>query len=326
MSPEFELIAKYFTRPVKNATLGVGDDCALITVSPGNELAISTDTLVSGTHFFPNADPEKLGHKALAVNLSDLAAMGALPRYVTLALTLPSIDAHWLAAFSRGFFSLADEAEVELIGGDTTRGRLAITPTTIGEVAAGQALRRSGAKAGDDIWVSGTLGGAALALRHLQGEVSLGDDLFERAALLLDKPTPRIALGRALIGVATSAIDVSDGLVADLTHICERSMLSAEIIWPEIPIFSGLLSVAELQRVDYALAGGDDYELCFTASAIMRDKLLRISADSGLILTRIGSMHTGHPRVRVCDALGGTMNVRSAGFDHFANTVQPIIK
>ena len=256
MSPEFELIAKYFTRPVKNAALGVGDDCALITVSPGHELAISTDTLISGTHFFPNADPEKLGHKALAVNLSDLAAMGALPRYVTLALTLPSIDEHWLTAFSRGFFSLADEAEVELIGGDTTRGPLAITLTAIGEAGAGQALRRSGAKAGDDIWVSGTLGGATLALKHLQGAIALSAEVFEGAALLLDKPTPRIALGRALVGVATSAIDISDGLVADLTHICERSALSAEIIWPEIPLFSGLLSVGEARKIAVAVASG----------------------------------------------------------------------
>ncbi len=322
MSPEFELIAKYFTRPVKNATLGVGDDCALITVSPGNELAISTDTLASGTHFFPDADPEKLGHKALAVNLSDLAAMGALPRYVTLALTLPSIDERWLAAFSRGFFALADEAEVELIGGDTTRGPLAMTLTAMGEVGTGHALRRSGAKAGDDIWVSGTLGGAVLALKHLQGAVALSADIFEHAALLLDKPTPRIALGRALIGVATSAIDISDGIVADLSHICERSMLSAEILWPEIPIFPGLLSVGEQQRIECALTGGDDYELCFTAPSIMRDKLLRISADSGLILTRIGSMRTGPSQVSVCDAHGDEINVRSAGFDHFANSVQ----
>ena len=325
MSPEFELIAKYFTRPVKNATLGVGDDCALITVSRGNELAISTDTLVSGTHFFPDADPEKLGHKALAVNLSDLAAMGALPRYVTLALTLPSIDAHWLAAFSRGFFALADEVQVELIGGDTTRGPLAITLTAIGEVGAGQALRRSGAKAGDDIWVSGTLGGAALALKHLQGAVALSADIFERAALLLDKPTPRIALGRALVGVATSAIDISDGLVADLTHICERSALTAEIIWSDIPLFSGLLSVSEQKRIECALAGGDDYELCFTVPAIMRDKLLHISADSGLILTRIGSMRPGQPQVRVCDARAREMNLHAVGFDHFANTATPVI-
>ncbi len=325
MSPEFELIAKYFTRPFKNATLGVGDDCALITVSPGHELAISTDTLASGTHFFPNADPEKLGHKALAVNLSDIAAMGALPRYVTLALTLPSIDEHWIAAFARGFFSLADEAEVELIGGDTTRGPLAITITAMGEVGAGQALRRSGAKVGDDIWVSGTLGGAALALKHLLGAVALGADIFERAAMLLDKPRPRIALGRALVGVATSAIDISDGLVADLTHICERSMLSAEIIWPEIQIFPGLLSVEEDQRIECALAGGDDYELCFTAPEIVRDKLLRISADSGLILTRIGSMRPGQPQVRVCDARGGEMNVHACGFDHFANAATPVI-
>ena len=321
MSPEFELIAKYFTRPVRNAALGVGDDCALIAVPVACQLAITTDTLVSGTHFFPDADPEKLGHKVLAVNLSDLAAMGALPRYVTLALTLPSIDEQWLAAFARGFFALADEAGVELIGGDTTRGPLSITLTVIGEVGVGQALTRGGAKEADDIWVSGSLGGAALALRHLQRGVTLAPAAFESAAARLHQPIPRISLGRALVGVASSAIDISDGLVADLAHICERSGLSAHITWSAVPLPTSLLSVALEHRVACALTGGDDYELCFTAPATMRHALLNISANSGVELGRIGQMRPGEPKVYVYDENGAALNIGSAGFDHFARKV-----
>ena len=318
MSPEFALIAKYFTRPVKNAALGIGDDCALIGVSPGCELAISTDTLVSAVHFFSDADPEKLGHKALAVNLSDLAAMGALPRFVTLALTLPSIDESWLAAFSRSFFALADTYQVELIGGDTTRGPLSITITALGEVSVGKAIRRDGALDGDDIWVSGSLGGAALAMKHLQGTVPLPLEVFDIAAERLHKPNPRVALGRALVDVATSAIDISDGLVADLGHICEHSRLSANVVWAEVPLSAPLLSVERGLQLSCALAGGDDYELCFTAPEVMKPELLRISAELGLALTRIGSMRTGAPRVHVCDERGDEINISSAGFDHFA--------
>ncbi len=319
MSPEFELISKYFTRPVKNATLGVGDDCALISVSPGCALAISTDTLVCHTHFFVDADPEKLGHKALAVNLSDLAAMGALPRYVTLALTLPSIDEHWLAAFSRGFFALGDAFQIELIGGDTTRGPLSITITALGEVGVGHALRRDGAKDGDDIWVSGSLGGAALALKHLQGTVTLPPEVLGSASERLHKPMPRVALGRALVGVATSAIDISDGLIADLSHICERSGLTANIAWIDIPLSPALLSVAAELQLACALAGGDDYELCFTAPVPMRQALLRMSAHTGLALTRIGAMQAGKARVKVRDKLGDEISMLVGGFDHFVN-------
>ncbi len=321
MSPEFALIAKYFTRPVKNATLGIGDDCALIGVSSGCELAISTDTLVSGVHFFSDADPEKLGHKALAVNLSDLAAVGAQPRYVTLALTLPAIDESWLTAFSRGFFSLADAYQVELIGGDTTRGPLSITITALGEIAVGKAMRRDGARDGDDIWVSGGLGGAALALKHLQGRVSLPSQIVEIAAEQLHRPNPRVALGRALVSIATSAIDISDGLVADLTHICECSGLTADVVWAEVPLSAPLSSVERALQLSCALAGGDDYELCFTAPEIMKPKLLSISAELGLALTRIGCMRNGVPRVHVYDERGNEINMLSAGFDHFAKNV-----
>lgn len=319
MSPEFELIAKYFTRPVKNATLGVGDDCALVRLGAGLELAITTDTLVAGTHFFADTDPEKLGHKALAVNLSDLAAMGASPRYVTLALTVPSIDEPWLAAFARGFHALAGEFAVELIGGDTTRGPLSITLSAMGEVGRGEALRRDGAQLGDEIWISGSVGCAALALRHMQGKLTLNADAFAVAAERLHQPMPRVTLGCRLVGVATSAIDVSDGLVADLTHICERSHLAADLSWVQVPLSPPLLTAGNEQRISCALAGGDDYELCFTAPASKAEDLQRISSEIGLDLTRIGRMVAGESRVRVRDGNGAEMSVPFGGFDHFTD-------
>ena len=318
MTPEFDLIAKYFTRPVVRASLGVGDDCALIHVAPGCELAISTDTLVSGTHFFPDADAFKLGHKALAVNLSDLAAMGATPRYATLALTLPAVDEAWLDAFSRGFFKLADDAGIELIGGDTTRGPLSMTLTVFGEVPAGKALRRDAAQSGDDIWVSGSLGGAALALKHLQGVLVLKPDILERALERLHLPAPRNALGCALVDVAHSAIDISDGLVADLGHLCERSGLAAVVEWPSVPLSSTLLSAGAEFHVSCALAGGDDYELCFTAAENRRLDIDAIAATTGVALTRIGKMQAGNSQVSVRDERGAPMNVAVGGFDQFA--------
>ncbi len=319
MTPEFDLIAKYFTRPVRRAVLGVGDDCALIQVEPGCELAISTDTLVAGTHFLPDTDPRKLGYKALAVNLSDLAAAGSTPRYVTLALTLPAIDGAWLEAFAHGFFQLADSAGVELIGGDTTRGPLAMTLTVFGEVPAGKALRRDGAKADDDIWVSGSLGGAAIALRHLQGQVTLKPVVLERALERLYLPVARNALGCALLNTAHSAIDLSDGLIADLTHICERSALAAVVDWPSMPISPTLLSVGPELRIPCALAGGDDYELCFTADESNRTRIDAIAASTGVPLTRIGKMHAGQAQVTVRDERGATMNLPTGGFDHFSS-------
>ena len=247
MSPQFALIQKYFTRPAATASLGVGDDCALVNISPGHTLAISTDSLVAGTHFYADTDPEKLGHKALAVNLSDLAAMGATPRFVLLALTLPSVDPHWLAAFSRGFFALADRFKVELIGGDTTKGPLSMTLTVLGEIGAGKALRRDGAKRGDDIWVSGEFGGAALGLQYLQGLAAGGGEGLANALERLYTPQPRVALGVSLVGVANSAIDVSDGLVADLSHICTRSNLAATINLAAVPRAKALAALSEDQ-------------------------------------------------------------------------------
>jgi thiamine-monophosphate kinase len=321
MTPEFDLIARFFTRPAKNASLGIGDDCALIRVSERNELAVSTDTLVSGTHFFADADAEKLGHKALAVNLSDLAAMGATPKYVTLALTLPGIDDEWLGKFARGFFSLLDAHEMELIGGDTTRGPLSMTLTVFGEVVQGTALRRDAAKTGDDIWVTGSLGGAALALQHMLGKLQLPGKVFSAVEDRLHRPMPRIAVGKALVGLAHAAIDVSDGLIADLTHICERSRLAAVIERDRVPMSAGLLSVRADLRDACVLAGGDDYELCFTAATAKRAEIESLAVTHGVAITRIGTMLAQREGalVQVIDGAGKPIDLPAAGFDHFAS-------
>ncbi len=317
MTPEFDLIARYFTRSPSRAVLGIGDDCALIKVADECVLAISTDTLVSGTHFFADADARKLGHKALAVNLSDLAAMGATPRHVTLALTLPAVDHAWLSAFSGGFFELADQHDVELIGGDTTRGPLSMTLTAFGEIENGRALRRDGSRAGDDVWVSGSLGGAALALMHLQSRLTLKPGVFERAAVRLHLPQPRIALGEALLYLATAAIDVSDGLLADLGHIATRSGLAATVDWPAVPLAPPLLSVGPAERMACSLSGGDDYELCFTAPPAARGAIDAVSARLGLPLTRIGTMGAPGAGVTVLDEHGRAIRIDRPGFDHF---------
>ncbi len=321
MTPEFNLIARYFTRPAKRAVLGVGDDCALVKISAGCELAISTDTLAEGTHFFAGVDAEKLGHKSLAVNLSDLAAMGATPRYATLALTLPSIEDAWLAAFSTGFFRCADAFEIELIGGDTTRGPLSITLTVMGEIETGRALRRDGAAINDDIWVSGTLGGAALALMHLQDKYRLLPHLFARVETLLHQPTPRVALGRALVGLASAAIDISDGLVADLAHISERSHLTAVIERHRLPLTAALMSVRADLRDECTLAGGDDYELCFTAPISARGQIEQVGFNCGVAVTRIGVMKAfdANQWVKVLDESGCDVSIEKSGFDHFSS-------
>jgi thiamine-monophosphate kinase len=313
---EFDLIQRYFTRPAPNAILGVGDDAALLRVAEGMELAISTDMLVSGTHFFPDADPFLLGHKTLAVNLSDLAAMGAVPRWATLALALPGADENWLRRFSEGFFALADEYGVDLVGGDTTRGPLNLSVTIMGEVPRGQALRRSGAEAGDDIWVSGTLGKAALGLAQLQGRIALPEDARLSCLAALHQPRPRVALGLALRGIANSAIDISDGLLADLGHILECSHAGAEIAFAAIPAIAPTGIEDALFR-HCILSGGDDYELCFTASAAKRNRIEAIAAELQLPLTRIGSISAARGcTVRAAD--GSVMKIKDSGYDHFA--------
>jgi thiamine-monophosphate kinase len=290
--------------------LGVGDDCALLRPDAGLDLAVTTDMLVEGRHFLPDAEPRALGHKALAVNLSDLAAMGATPRWVTLALALPAVEPAWLEAFSAGLFALAERYHVDLVGGDTTRGTVrTLSITAIGEVPPGLALERGGARPGDDVWVSGELGGAALALSHPQ---------IPEAATRLHRPEPRVELGERLRHLAHAAIDVSDGLAGDLAHILERSGVGATVEYERIPrpkVFSSLKD-PELEK-SCVLSGGDDYELAFTAPREHRAELESLGRELKLALTRVGTIHGGDTRLIVLDAQGRPLEHRG-GFDHFS--------
>ena len=318
MTSEFNLIERFFTKPAPQAVLGVGDDAALLAIGSGMELAVSTDMLVSGTHFFPDADPRKLGWKALAVNVSDMAAMGALPRWATLAIALPRADEAWLAAFASGFFACAKEFGIDLIGGDTTRGPLNLSVTIFGETPRGQALRRNSAQPDDDIWVSGTLGGAALALAALQNQATLDEDDLASCRRLLDTPQPRVELGMALRGIANSALDISDGLLGDLGHILERSNVGAELCFDALPVHSVLephLADAWAQRC--LLSGGDDYELCFTAPRARHDDIKALEDRLGLKLSRIGKI-TADAGLQLLDAAGQAMPKPGSGYDHFA--------
>ena len=319
MPSEFDLIDRHFARPTPQAVLGPGDDCALLAPSPGMELAATTDMLVAGTHFFADTDPFQLGWKTLAVNVSDLAAMGAQPRWALLAGSLPAADEAWLGAFSRGFFACAGRYGVDLIGGDTTRGPLNLCVTALGEVPAGHALRRDGARAGDDVWVSGRPGLAALGLVHLQGRTALPGELGARCVGLLQQPLPRVELGLALQrrALARSAIDVSDGLLADLGHICERSTLDAEIFVAQLPELPAGVDAALARQCQ--LAGGDDYELVFSAAPEQRDELSALSAELELPLWRIGRLvaAAGRGAVRLIGERGEPVAVGRKGFDHF---------
>jgi thiamine-monophosphate kinase len=323
---EFELIASYFDRPVRRSPLGIGDDCALLQPAPGMQLAVSTDLLVEGRHFLSTVDPRRLGHKALAVNLSDLAACGARPLAFTLSLALPQVDPAWLAAFSAGMFALAEAHGCELVGGDTTRGPLAINITVFGEVPAGQALLRSGARVGDDVWVSGTVGDARLALEAFRGTLSLPQEVFEAARRRLEQPEPRVALGGALLGVATAAIDLSDGLAGDLGHVLRRSGVGATLSLGQAPQLlaatrSGLRLDPGLVQ-DLVFAGGDDYELAFTAPPPLRDAVQAAAQRAGTPVTRIGSIEAA-PGLRFLDGNGLPVARRFAGFDHFAAARPP---
>ena len=319
MTSEFDIIRKYFARPAPSAALGVGDDCALLAPDPGMMLAISTDMLLAGRHFFPGADPGKLGHKALAVNLSDLAAMGADPRWALLAIALPDADEEWLAAFANGFFALAERFRVELIGGDTTKGPLAISITAIGEVPPGLALRRDGALAGDDVWLSGATGEAALALAHLKGRVELEGEVREACLDRLHTPEPQIELGGRLRGLARSAIDVSDGLLADLGHVLEASGVGAELAWESLPRARAIAECADTTlAAECLLSGGDDYELLFTAPPSKRAEIEAVGRDLALSLTRIGTAVAGEPVAALRGARGELIAMPRTGFDHFA--------
>ena len=317
---EFDLIARYFTRPARRSPLGVGDDCALLQPAPGMQLAVSTDLLVEGRHFLSTVDPRALGHKSLAVNLSDLAACGAAPLAFTLALSLPQVDEAWLAGFADGLLALADAHDCELVGGDTTRGPLAINITVFGEVPAGQALLRSGARAGDDLWVSGTLGDARLALEAFRGTVSLPQAVLAAARERLERPQPRVALGLALRGIAHAAIDISDGLLGDLGHVLQRSRVGATVDAACAPgLLAAMRQGLELEpaRVEeLVFAGGDDYELAFTAPAQQRATVERAAAGAGTPVTRIGRIDA-EAGLRLVDARGQPVARGFTGFDHF---------
>lgn len=318
MLNEFGLIQQYFNRPAPEGYLGVGDDCALFTPTPGWQLASSVDLLIEGQHFFADVDPFLLGHKALAVNLSDLGAMGAKPRACLLALSMPDVRPPWLEAFSAGLFQLADQAQCPLIGGDTTRSRqgVVISITVLGEVPAGQALRRSAARPGDDIWLTGTLGAADIALRLLQGRLAVDPARLAASRAALEQPWPPYRLGHALAGVAHAAIDVSDGLVQDLGHIATASQCAAHLDWNALPLDRALLGLpASLQR-EAALVGGDVFQLCFTAAPEQRESVMALAQREGVSLSRVGTMQRGSG-VYVRDQQGLHPAPAQGGFDHF---------
>ncbi len=325
---EFELIESFFWRRPgqgpRRAVVGNGDDCAVIAPAPGMQLAVSTDTMVEGRHFLSTVDPARLGHKALAVNLSDLAACGAQPLAFTLALTLPRVDEAWLSALARGLLDLADEHECELIGGDTTAGPLSIGITVMGEVPPGQALLRSGAQPGDDLWVSGHPGEARLALEAFRGTLhpGLSGEAFEATRLAMEAPDPRVALGLGLRGVATAAIDISDGLLGDLGHILRRSRVGATVVLDALPVSPWLAGRAVVEQQDCILAGGDDYELLFTAPVAQRPAVAALADSLGLLLSRIGRIEAD-PGLRVRATgldeghAGPLVPNRWVSFDHF---------
>ena len=326
---EFDLIERFFKRPARRAALGIGDDCALLQTPAGSHMAISTDMLVQGRHFFTDVDPRTLGHKALAVNLSDLAACGAEPMGFKLALALPQIDERWLAAFAQGLFTLADSHDCELIGGDTTRGPLNICITVFGSVPApggqSQALLRSGAQPGDDLYVSGHLGDARLALQALQGQLSLPPSLLKATRQRLEEPHPRIALGMALRGLASAAMDLSDGLVGDLGHLLQASQVGAtlntEAVLDRMAARThddwAIAGVSHKQALQCVLSGGDDYELLFTAPPTARKALLAAAQTSATPVSCIGRIDA-QPGLRLIDAAGAPVPNHFASFDHFA--------
>lgn len=317
MYSEFDLIRRHFSPATTHTLLAGGDDAALLAPSPGCALAVTTDMLAEGTHFLPGTDAYRLGHKTLAVNLSDLAAMGARPRWAFLALALPQADETWLAAFSAGFLALAEVHGVDLAGGDTTRGPLNLCVTVIGEVAADRALRRDGARPGDDVWLSGCTGEAAVGLAVARGEIALPDLDAARCRERLERPQPRVALGLALAGLATAAIDVSDGLVADLGHVAERSGCGILVQWERLPQSSALSGVEATHRQVAILTGGDDYELAFTAPSRRRDDIRAAARSASIPVARIGTVTAAPPGVRVVDRRGHDLTPDGGGFDHF---------
>lgn len=317
---EFDLIERYFKRAPLRADVGVGDDCAVWTPRLGHQLNFSADMLVEGRHFLSTVNPHHLGHKSLAVNLSDLAACGATPQAFLLSLSLPRADEVWLAGFTKGLFELADLHACELIGGDTTQGPLNIAITVMGETPQGQSILRSGAQVGDDLYVSGHLGDARLALEALRGTVSLPQAVLDKARLRMECPTPRIALGQALRGIANAMADISDGLVGDLGHILKASLVGAEIDTSAAAALmqtGPLWSCPEDLALTCVLSGGDDYELVFSASPSAAADVLMASKASATPVTRIGRI-TDSQRLVLLGVDRQPLNLSLQSFDHFA--------
>jgi thiamine-monophosphate kinase len=317
---EFALIARHFTRQREAGpavALGVGDDCALLMPAPGQQLAVSCDMLVEGRHFLSTVAPERLGHKALAVNLSDLAACGAQPLGCTLALALPRADDAFVAGFARGLFALADAHGIDLVGGDTVAGPLNICITVFGQVPTGQALLRSGARAGDELWVSGTLGDARLALEVFRGTLALPGQAFEQVRVAMEQPQPRVALGLALRGLASSAIDVSDGLLGDLGHVLQRSDVGATLDLAALPRSAVLAAQPEAVQRLCLLSGGDDYELLFSAPAARHAAVQAAAGRAGVAVSCIGHIDA-EPGLRLREADGRVAPAQALAFDHFA--------
>lgn len=311
---EFDLIARIRARVATRAdvVLGIGDDAALLAPPPGRQLVVTADTLNDGVHFPRGTSPADVGWKALAVNLSDLASMGAEPAWCTLSLSLPQSDPAWIEGFLDGFLDLAGQHDIALVGGDTTRGPLSIAVTAMGLVEPGRALRRDGARVGDEVWVTGTLGDAAGGLALLDREP------VPALRARLDRPTPRVAAGRALAGIATACVDVSDGLLADLGHVCVRSHVAARIDVDALPASAVLREAfGEADRIALQASGGDDYELCFTAPADAGADIGAVSAQLGLRITRIGRIVAGEG-VHPVDAKSQPWSSPRRGYDHFA--------
>ncbi len=316
MASEFDLIKRYFTPPTQRASLGVGDDCALLLPHAGMQLAVSTDMLVEGRHFVSTVAPDRLGHKALAVNLSDLAACGALPLAFTLALALPRADEAFIAPFARGLLALAQQHGIELVGGDTTCGPLNICITVLGEVPTGCALLRSGAQAGDELWVSGQLGDARLALEAFRGTLTLSAEGFSATRRAMELPQPRVSLGLSLRGLASSAIDLSDGLVGDLSHVLQRSGVGARVELERLPRSAWLAAQPDAVQRLCLLAGGDDYELLFTAPAKRHQDVIAAARNAGVPVQCCGRIEAG-PGLCVVDGAGQDVPVTWQAFDHF---------
>ncbi|GAA5142196.1 thiamine-phosphate kinase [Thalassotalea piscium] len=317
---EFELIKNYFTEQAvkrKDVLLGVGDDCAVVIPSEKQNIAVATDTLVAGVHFPVNTSPRAIGHKAIAVNLSDLAAIGAEPSWVSVAITLPQIDEHWVDEFCTGLFDLCEYYNVQVIGGDTTQGPLSITVTAQGLIPVGQELLRTGARSGDWVYVTGELGDAALALAHILGKKELDKTIFDKVRQRLDFPTPRVLAGQALRSYASSAIDISDGLMADLTHMCRSSKVGANLVLENLPLSESLVAaLGQEKAIEMALAGGDDYELLFAVSEDKKVGLEIALADTGVKFTCIGQLNPSEKITTTLNSKPAAIKVK--GFEHFS--------